>query len=73
MQLHLASESSSIGLDAFGWRESCLLTGYGHYRFHAVADGFLVNVETNVIPTLHGGASSVESEIAESQKTNRLF
>jgi hypothetical protein len=35
--------------------------------FHGVTDRLLVNVEHNVIDTLHGGASLVESESADAE------
>src|SRR5438309_4384049 len=34
--------------------------------FHAVADQFLVNIQTDVVHSLHGGASLVVSESARS-------
>src|SRR5260370_18241720 len=57
-RLHPHVESQSGG----GYRPFCIDTATA--VLHAVADRFLVNVQTDVVHSLHGGASLVVSESA---------
>src|SRR5882724_2389913 len=57
-RLHPHIQSQSRG----GYRTFCVDTATA--VFHAVADRFLVNIQTDVVHSLHGGASLVVSESA---------
>src|SRR6266849_4038261 len=57
-RLHPHVQSQSRG----GYRTFCIDTATA--VLHAVADRFLVNVQTDVVHSLHGGASLVVSESA---------
>src|SRR5882724_3400960 len=59
-RLHPQVQSQSRG----GYRTFCIDTATA--VLHAVADRFLVNIQTDVVHSLHGGASLVVSESARS-------
>jgi hypothetical protein len=58
-----AQEASHVQSQSHGrYRTFCIDTATA--VLHAVADRFLVNIQTDVVPSLHGGASLVVSESA---------
>src|SRR6266853_5964189 len=59
-RLHPQVQSQSRG----GYRAFCVDTATA--VLHAVVDRFLVNIQTDVVHSLHGGASLVVSESARS-------
>src|SRR5258705_11681201 len=59
-RLHPHVQSQSRG----GYRTFCIDTSTA--VLHAVVDRFLVNIQTDVVHSLHGGASLVVSESARS-------
>src|SRR5713226_3531077 len=59
-RLHPHVQSQSRG----GYRAFCVDTATA--VLHAVVDRFLVNIQTDVVHSLHGGASLVVSESARS-------